>query len=178
MYDHVMIDLETMGTSPDCVVLSLGAVPFSLTDKTVGHNHGIKMYPNKEEQIQGGRSCDDDTVKWWERQEEAARMDWEKGQKVAHSVEEFEMRFKAWLNGACCAMKYRFVWSHGSCFDIIILENLFRNGVPWKFWNIRDTRTLFHLKDVKPNRTEGVHHDPLDDAISQANAVIRAWHKS
>jgi hypothetical protein len=67
-------------------------------------------------------------------------------------------------------------WSHGSIFDIAILENAYRQcnlPIPWNFWDIRDTRTLYETayritgKTLKPVR-EGIYHNALDDAQFQA----------
>ena len=66
---------------------------------------------------------------------------------------------------------YKF-WSHGSVFDIMILEDLFRQlkkPLPWNFWQIRDTRTLFDLGN--PNMPKDGLHNALEDAKRQALGV-------
>lgn len=57
-------------------------------------------------------------------------------------------------------------------FDITILENWFRacnTPIPWKFWNVRDVRTIvdwFNI-DTRSYEREGVHHNALDDCLHQ-----------
>ena len=45
----------------------------------------------------------------------------------------------------------------------------------WKFWEVRDTRTLFDLADVSV-RIEG-KHNALTDAVAQAKAVQQSYAK-
>jgi len=45
--------------------------------------------------------------------------------------------------------------------------------VTWKFWEVRDTRTLFDLAKVDV-RIEG-KHNALTDAVAQAQAVQQAY---
>jgi hypothetical protein len=70
------------------------------------------------------------------------------------------------------------VWSHGSIFDIVILENICRKlqqAVTWKFWQVRDTRTLFDIANVDVI-VEG-KHNALNDALAQAKAVQQSYKK-
>jgi len=69
------------------------------------------------------------------------------------------------------------VWSHGSAFDIIILEHIFgkiQKAVPWKFWEVRDTRTLFEL-GIDPVRPPVLKHHALEDAWNQAVGVQNVY---
>jgi exodeoxyribonuclease VIII len=71
-----------------------------------------------------------------------------------------------------------YVWSHGSNFDIVILENAYKaigQAAWWKYSNVRDTRTLFDLAEHKYVSKGG--HDALDDAMRQAEAVAYAYNK-
>jgi len=47
--------------------------------------------------------------------------------------------------------------------------------VTWKFWEVRDTRTLFDLANVSV-RIEG-KHNALTDAVAQSRAVQQAYKK-
>ena len=70
------------------------------------------------------------------------------------------------------------VWSHGSIFDIVIVENIcrhFQQAVTWKFWEVRDTRTLFDLANIEV-KIQG-KHNALTDAIAQSKAVQTAYKK-
>ena len=57
----VMLDIETLGTCPDCVVLTLGAVKFNpYTREDVAA--GIYCKPDVDEQITRGRIVREDTM--------------------------------------------------------------------------------------------------------------------
>jgi len=70
------------------------------------------------------------------------------------------------------------VWGNGSNFDIGKLETAYGfDHIPWKFWNIRDVRTICELSKglVSKNDIEfiGEKHNALDDAIHQARYVSK-----
>jgi hypothetical protein len=59
---------------------------------------------------------------------------------------------------------------------VVIIEDVcraFQQAVTWKFWEVRDTRTLFDLANVDV-RIEG-KHNALTDALAQAQAVQKAY---
>jgi exodeoxyribonuclease VIII len=70
-------------------------------------------------------------------------------------------------------------WSHGATFDLVILENIYRQlnkPLPWNYWQLRDTRTLFDLGQ-DPEMPQGSKHDALQDAIRQAVGVQNVYRK-
>jgi exodeoxyribonuclease VIII len=70
-------------------------------------------------------------------------------------------------------------WSHGATFDLVILEDIYRQlgkPMPWNFWQLRDTRTLFDL-GYSPDMPKGGKHDALQDAIRQAVGVQNIYAK-
>ena len=64
---HAMIDIETLGTSPDCVVLSVGAVKFDPFTNIEPHNR-LLWRPSTEEQFKANRTVLDSTLEWWATQ--------------------------------------------------------------------------------------------------------------
>lgn len=164
-----MSDLETLGTSPQCVVVSIGAVFFDLEQKKLGPT--FYMVADVNEQIERGRKPTGDTIKWWMGQADAAkRVFHEKAQPMAVVLATFATWYKSnYPKGA-------FIWGNGSTFDISILEDLFRDykiPCPWGYNKAMDLRTykrfVGHGEQVKKG---GVNHNALDDAISQANYVM------
>jgi hypothetical protein len=170
MPKHLMIDMETMAVSPNAVVLSLGAVHFN----PWGNGYGDKIYfrINIDDQDALGREIDPNTLDWWATQdpaimEEAFSID--NRIPLAEAVDIFH-KF-AW---GCDAY-----WSHGATFDLVIIENLYRQlgrPVPWNYWQLRDTRTLFDL-GFDPDMPKGGKHDALQDAIRQAVGVQNIYAK-
>ena len=69
MAKHLMVDLETMDTSPEATVLTLGAVHFN----PWGNGYGDKIYfrINIDDQDALGRKVDPGTLDWWSKQDPA-----------------------------------------------------------------------------------------------------------
>jgi hypothetical protein len=170
MAKHLMVDLETMAVTPNAVVLTLGAVHFN----PYGNGYGDKIYfrVDLDDQDKLGREIDPNTLEWWSKQDPAIMEEAfseEDRLPLAEAVDKFH-KF-AW---GCDAF-----WSHGSIFDIAIIEDIYRQlnkTVPWQYWQIRDTRTLFDL-GFDPDMPKGGKHDALQDAIRQAVGVQTIYSK-
>ena len=170
MAKHLMVDLETMAVTPRAVVLTLGAVHFN----PYGNGYGDKLYLrfDLDDQDKLNREIDPNTLDWWAKQdpkvmEEAFSPDDRVPLKDA--MDQFH-KF-AW---GCDAF-----WAHGSLFDIAILEDLYRQiekPVPWQYWQIRDTRTIFDL-GWDPDMPQASKHDALQDAIRQSIGVQNIYAK-
>lgn len=168
----VMLDIETLARSADSVVLTIGAVRFDRHGNTVDLP-GIHLYLSIDEQKAAGRAVDPETVAWWDKQNPDIRDDvmrnWGR-----MPVKDALRELARYVEGADK------VWSQGPLFDIKILENLYyANGLkaPWRFYKIRDSRTLFDaLGDTRSRDTANLH-DALSDSVDQARAVQRAYRK-
>lgn len=166
--NNVMLDLETMGTSPDSVILSLGACFFDKEE--VGD--GIYLVLDREEQKQANRRVSEDTMIWWDNQSNEARTVFDAPQTpVAHALSGFAQFIELYADDP----KKVCVWGNGSDFDNIMLGTLYDLwGIkkPWSYSNNRCFRTLknialaFDSHDL-PVR-EGTAHNALDDAVFQA----------
>ena len=169
MGQHIMIDLETLGTRPGSVILSIGAVVFDLKTGKLE----AEFYKNIDrascEKV--GLTTDNATVEWWEKQSPEAKAALEPDQvKLLDALAAFTDWF-ARVGGEC-------VWGHGATFDLVLLAEAYRAErvpPPWKFWNERCCRTVLALGNRTPDKTRfGLHHNALDDAKSQAMAVAAA----
>lgn len=164
-----MTDLETLGTTQDAVVISLGAVFFDIPTKTLGPTFYMVMDVN--EQIARGRKPTGDTIKWWMGQQDAAkRVFHEQAKPTKVVLETFALWYKHnFAKGA-------FIWGNGSTFDISILENMYRDyglPLPWGYNKAMDLRTFKRFEaDGAQIPNTGVAHNALDDAIAQANYVM------
>lgn len=170
--EHTMLDIETFGTTPGAVIRSIGAVTFSLSGET-----GSTFYVNVDRKSceDAGLFVDPATERWWSEQSEAAR----KALLVNPiPLKEALQRFTKWF----VDQQAPYVWAHGANFDPPLLEAAYvRTGgrIPWKFWNVRDTRTVFDLfkydtRDLARNR---VHHNALDDTLHQVDLIAAALRK-
>jgi hypothetical protein len=66
------------------------------------------------------------------------------------------------------------IWCQGPAFDIVILENLYRQlskPTPWQFWQIRDSRTLFGTHGDPREKDRKAAHNALMDCYYQAVGV-------
>lgn len=172
----VMIDLETLGTGPGCVVLSIGAVGFNPKMRILGP----KFYQvfNTQNQLGFGLKKDSNTLQWWESQTEDAKEVLKQAEGGGEDLRDGLLKFSGWLSqfgDSVC------IWGNGSDFDNAILQYLYRHvelEVPWKFWNNRCFRTLSsEFKDLYPKPfRNGTYHNALDDARFQAEWANKILH--
>lgn len=170
MKKHLMVDLETLAVSPNAVVLSLGAVHFD----PFGKNHLDEIYfrIDLDDQDKLGREIDPNTLDWWAKQDPAIMEEAFNPTGRLSLIDAVEQFHKfAW---GCDAF-----WSHGSTFDLVIIENIYRQlskPVPWQYWQLRDTRTIFDLGH-DPEMPKESKHDALADAIRQSIGVQNVYKK-
>jgi hypothetical protein len=170
MTKHLMVDLETLATTPNATILSLGAVTFNPNSSQI---YDELYYKVELESFDGLDSyIDDATIEWWSKQDPAAQAEaFDPNDRVdIRTVMDEFYKF--------CMGSSKF-WSHGSTFDIIILEHYFRQvnkPYPWKFWEVRDTRTLFDL-GMDPEMPQANKHHALEDARRQAIGVQNMFRK-
>ena len=74
------------------------------------------------------------------------------------------------------------IWGQGYGFDITILEDMYRMlgvPIPWQFWQIKDSRTLFTCCKTDPRKVLGQEnlHNALADAYFQARGVQLAYNE-
>lgn len=168
----IMIDLETLNTTPASLILSIGAVIFDengITDR-------FYIVPNHQQQTDAGRTISIDTLKWWMKQSPEAQAVFTAEQT---SVEEVITQLHSFLSKADRGTK---MWSNGANFDCVIIDDLFRMyGVenPIKFYNQRCFRT--YCEEVgfsyKTNRERSPSHNALEDAVQQAEHLMQIWAK-
>ena len=170
MARHLMVDLETLATSPDAVILTIGAVTFDPASNKIFDKLYYRVDVDSCDRL--GMVVDDATIEWWSKQ--AANVQTEAfAEDNRVPIEEVIEKFHkfAWN---CDAF-----WSHGATFDLVILDCYYRklNKVPpWNFWQIRDTRTLFDLGYDPEMPKEGLHN-ALEDASRQAVGVQTIYRK-
>lgn len=164
---HIMIDLETMGTAADAVIVSIGAVKFDL-DSDWMDDDGFYASVSVDSNLEMKRRIQEDTLIWWMKQSpEAQSVFLEAKVHLAAALVELS----DWIGqGDYC------IWSNGADFDLPMLAHAYtQHGieVPWKFWNSRCFRTYKNLPGAKNVKVpvEGVKHNALTDALYQAKTV-------
>ena len=168
---HAMIDIETLGTSPDCVVLSVGAVKFD-PFTNIEPNNRLLWRPSTEEQFNANRTVLDSTLEWWATQPKHIQ-DEAFTEEGRVSLIDFFKDLNKYLVGVDK------IWCQGPQFDMVILEDLFnqfKHHTNWAFWQIQDCRTLFNMMSVDPRKAIETHAHSADaDAFVQAVCVQQAF---
>jgi hypothetical protein len=170
---HIMLDIETLATSPNAVMLTIGAIRFSpfADDRKSYEGKDILMdtfyrrvdpasfdWPEAE--------IDEGTLEWWSKQADEVKE--EAFTEVdRHDIRSVMLDFYKWSNQG-----FHTVWANGPAFDIVILESInkhIQRGNPWKYWQVKDARTVYGL--VEHERPDQQLHHALWDCWSQIVAV-------
>lgn len=165
----IMLDSETLATTPNAVVLSLGAIkfdPFSMNNAS----SELYMRIDADDQIGKGRDVSDSTVEWWGQQPAEIREEALAGENRVAVIDALNALNK-FLVGADK------IWCQGPHFDITILESLYRQyGVSpnWQYWQIMDSRTVFGLFGDSRVKNKTTLHNAVEDCKSQARAIQQA----
>jgi len=183
MNSHVMTDIETMGTSVDAAIVSIGACSFDITaqDKILDKfSICITLESNQLE----SRALSAGTISWWLQQSpEAQAQLFKDATNLRSGIKQFRM----WMSQLKPVPSR--IWANSPSFDIAILRHAFNQlGEYWPsnlgFWTERDVRTICELAYPNPDelkemqgfyRRQGTHHSALDDAIAQAKIVQHCY---
>lgn len=172
---HMMIDFETLATTPDAKVLSLGAVYWGLD------RNGEQEFVQREWffhlKSQTDRFEDPKTVEWWAKQSESARAIFLRPESETVLLSYFCIDFADWCESLCDPKELK-IWGNGALFDNAILNHIFESNKtrkPWRYTNEMCYRTI---KKCFPQleqgiKREGVHHNGLDDARFQMECLKR-----
>lgn len=164
----LMIDMETLSTATDASILTIGAVKFDPLGNDIVDNTMEKLYLtiDLDSSADLNLSIDDSTIDWWSRQSQQAIDHAFNNSDSIDIRDAFKQLYK--FGWGC----QRF-WSNGAGFDIVICETVFKRlnmSPPWKYWQVRDVRTIFDL-GIDPERPPILKHHALEDAWNQAVGV-------
>ncbi|ARB06168.1 exonuclease [Dinoroseobacter phage vB_DshS-R5C] len=182
----ISLDIETLSTHKNAVVVTIGAI--TVSNAGIGHEGKIHMALDMQEQIDMGRHVSADTLAWWMQQEPAAQFA-SFGRRERLPAVVALMNLRSWIS----ELGNPPVWTKGPGFDGAILESLAEDlGVPpsWPYRDHRDIRTIedaVHATDddllyeryvrmIEKSRSGMVAHNALEDAKMQA-AVIKWWYE-
>jgi len=166
MQEDCSIDIETLGTGYNAAVLSVGAVMFNRTTGKLAQEFYAEV--DFAEAVKYG-NVNGSTVAWWITQGPKA--------KELFSQSSNKLPLRDVLMGLADFMRAHGtasvrVWGNGAT----ILEHAYDvagNGLipPWKFWNIRDLRTLMDTAGDPGIEFSGTPHNAMDDAKHQARQI-------
>lgn len=170
---HIMVDLETLGTTADSCIMSIGAVRFDLESNKID-DAGFYASVSIDSNLELKRRVQEATLIWWMNQGPAAQgVFHESKQTLQTALTELTI----WMGEG-----QHVVWSNGADFDMPMLAHAYTSlcmEVPWKFWNSKCYRTYKNLPGASSVKVpfEGTKHNALFDAIHQAKHV-QAIHTS
>lgn len=170
---HIMLDLETLDTASSAVVISIGAVAFDPRTNALGDKFYVEMTEDTTAQQARGRTISGDTVRWWMQQDALAKRVFSESIDGVDRANTFEALSRFGLFVAANGDRDVELWGNGADFDNIILGSLydaFGLRKPWSYSRNRCYRTMKNIGigPRRPQVREGVHHNALDDAITQA----------
>ena len=166
-----MIDIETLATTPDAVVMSVGAVKFDPTSDQPPYSKTL-WRPDIDEQTDRDRNVSESTLEWWAKLPQHIQDDaFSEDGRIP--VTEFMKELNRYCVGADK------IWCQGPQFDMLILENLYiqwGHHFGWQFWQVMDCRTLFQLMPVDPRKAiQQDLHSADADAYYQAIGVQQCY---
>jgi hypothetical protein len=170
----VMLDLETLSTRPESVILTLGAVKFNPWGDDVDAESGLYLRIDVDEQLSINRHVQPETIDWWGKQDTEV-FEEAMGENGRVSLESTTVQLNRFLVGVDS------IWCQGPAFDIVILENLYRQlgkPTPWQFWQIRDSRTLFGVHGDPRDKSRKAAHNALMDCYYQAIGVQEIYRRA
>lgn len=170
----IMVDLETLGSAESAVIVSIGAVQFSLEKKRIGATAHWNIDP---ESNPPDRTMDRSTIKWWLEQSKEA-------QKALHSPRpiQFDKALNKLTNFIEKDPYEAGVWANGASFDLSILRNAYGGKPPWKYNNelcLRSIRRLgttlgVHYHEYRKG-LGGTKHNALTDAAQQVQYLLHIY---
>lgn len=179
MLHHVMLDLETWGTTPYSTIIMIGACefdPYAAEQRDIiVDRFEVAIIP-----VDTGLRVDAQTLMWWiDAERDAARAVWLSKPKVTIHVA--LDGFTDWLHscsasGQCTDVR---MWGNGAGFDNTLLRQAYEvasREVPWNFRHDRCYRTLRSLLTLEEAQDLGTAHTALTDAENQAiraNQIVR-----
>jgi exodeoxyribonuclease VIII len=159
----LMIDLEGLGTGPDTTILTIAAQAFDPSGSGYYTEH--HYYARVTLESQETRSIQQGTIDWWATQPSAAR-DEAFGTENRIPLEQAldELGQLVW--------KAKRVWAQGPTYDMNILEHAYKSygkSIPWQFYAVRDSRTVFSLWPGLPKPPTS--HHALEDCRRQIDLL-------
>ena len=154
----LMIDLEGLGTGPDTTILTIAAQSF---DPLGSGYYDQKYYARITLESQENRSIQQGTIDWWATQPAVAK------------DEAFNEEGRIPLDQALDELgkliwKSKRIWAQGPTYDMNILEHAYKSydkSIPWQFYAVRDSRTVFGLWPNLPKPPTS--HHALEDCRRQ-----------
>lgn len=176
--NHIMLDIETLGTGSNAVVVSISAIIFDIKTGDIGECFEVGIDTN--EQVIKGGIIDQETIDWWDKQSGEAKS--ELSRLLKEPVYDALTSFNDFIKRNFTAPSKIKLWGNGATFDNVIVRNLFkRQGIDFKipYYADMDVRTLVYLAKVNTKSYDftGVKHRGIDDCKHQIKYCVDGYRK-
>jgi hypothetical protein len=159
-----MIDIETIGVGPSATILTIAAQSFDPFGTGYYPQH---YYARISLESQENRTIDESTVEWWATQSAEVKEEaFAEDNRVPLDQALDELGRLIWNS--------KFLWCQGPTFDCTILEHAYKSyhtPLPWKYYMVRDSRTVFSLWPDQP--IPPTTHHALEDCRRQIGMLQR-----
>jgi len=173
----VMIDIETLSTRSNAVIVSIGAIKFERKGHLPKLEDMDSFYTkvSRESCEVLGMDVDPSTIEWWSKQDDTIRFEAIENTEGRLEIKDALTKLTTWIGTS------QHIWGNGDDFDCVILADAYARcnmKVPWKFWDTRDTRTIFDIAGIRNNDlpTNEKHH-PVHDCYRQIAGVVMSMGK-
>ena len=158
----LMIDLEGLATGPDTTILTIAAQSFDPFGQ--GYS-GQSYYARVTLESQEDRAIDQGTIDWWATQPAVVRDEaFNEQDRIPLDQALDGLGRLIWHSGR--------IWAQGPTYDMNILEHAYksyRKPLPWKYYMVRDARTVYSLWPELPKPPTS--HHALEDCKRQIDML-------
>lgn len=157
----LMIDIEGLATGPDATILTIAAQAF---DPLTRGYFKQQYYARITLESQENRAIEQGTLDWWATQKEAQAEAFAEEDRIPLKQALEELHKLCW--------KCNRIWMNGPTYDANILEHAYKSygmGLPWQYYKIRDTRTIYSL--VPSLQKYPASHHALEDCRRQIDLL-------
>ena len=176
-----MLDLETLSTKPDAVILRIAAISFDIKTGELLQEFDMKV--NMKSCIDVNLQICEKTMHWWIQQNPKL---------INHTlvpslistetdIKDVLKSFTNWINDIRKEYDNVYIWGNGACSDNLWMKTTYNNcnmEVPWKYYEDCDLRTAVYLgkhysnKSYKDIPFVGNKHNPIDDCKHQIKYLV------
>lgn len=186
MFFHMMVDIETLSTKPNSVILSIAAVEFDIQTGEIGEKFHTSI--DTKSCFELGMVQEQSTLDWWaEKSEEAKAVTFIGDSSIQQALIDLANFFDR------NPIRYS-TWANSPSFDLVILKNAYdavgdvaqvtaqqkeNGGTPWIFRQENCVRTLSNrFPEIKKNTPNvGNEHNALDDCLFQIAYLCKLYKK-
>jgi len=155
---HLMIDLEGLATGPDATILTIAAQAFDPFGSGI---YEQSYYARVTLESQENRKIEQGTIDWWATQPSVIRDEaFAEENRIPLDQALDELGKLIWHS--------KLIWAQGPTYDMNILEHAYKSynkPLPWKYYMVRDSRTVFSLWPDQP--IPPTSHHALEDCRRQ-----------